>query len=298
WPYSGLTFAAVQVLGQAHIPMVSSTASADDLTGISPSFFRVAPSNKAQGIAGMKYAESQGAKNVAVFVDPANLYSQSLGLDFKQQFETNGGKAVVANYTVGKPETLQPALTTALKQKPDLIYFSGYANDASALLKDLVTAGTPNTLKVLGGDALYELSGYNGNSSAERSRLRFTTFSYPDEWDIAGLGKQKPAFFSEYPDTFSGGQKGYGFDRPTNQAMLSYDAMSALLKAAAAAGKTTIKPSDLQQELTTTAFQGASGYIKFGPDGNPINKAFVVLKVSPEGFTQMEKVIGNLTSAS
>ncbi len=55
--------------------------------------------------------------------------------------------------------------------------------------------------------------------------------------------------------------------------------------------------ADLQQALTTTAFQGASGYIKFGPNGDPINKAFVVLKISPEGFTQMEKVIGNLISA-
>jgi ABC-type branched-subunit amino acid transport system substrate-binding protein len=296
WPYSSLAFTVVQVLSQAQIPVVSSTASADDLTGISPFFFRVVPSNKAQGSAGAKYAQSQGAKNVAVFLDPTNLYSQSLGNDFKQQFEANGGKVVVENYTVGKPETLQPALTGALKQAPDLIYFSGYSNDVSTLLKDLALAGTSDTLKVLGGDALYEFGGYHGNSSAERSRLRFTTFSYPDEWDIAGLGKQKPAFFNEYPATLSGGKKGYGFDRPTVQATLSYDAMSALLKAAAATGKATIKSADLQKALTTTAFQAASGYIKFGSDGDPINKAFVVLKVSPEGYTQMEKVIGNLIS--
>src|SRR5581483_9508454 len=297
WPYSGLTFAAVQVLSQAQIPIVSSSASADDLTGISPSFFRVVPPNKAQGIAGTNYALSLGAKNAAVFVDPTNLYSQSLGNDFKQQFAAKGGKAVVANYTVGKPETLQPALTNALKQTPDLIYFAGYSNDVSALLKDLVAAGTPDTLQVLGGDALYELGGYQGNSVAERSRLRFTTFSYPDEWDISGLGAKKPLFFSEYPTAFSGGQKGYGFDRPTNQAMLSYDAMSALLNAAASTGKITLKSADLQKALTTTGFQGASGYIEFGPDRDPINKALVVLKVSPEGYTQMEKVIGSLTGA-
>ncbi len=295
WPHSNLAFAAVQVLGQAQIPVVSSAASADDLTGISPSFFRVVPPNKAQGIAGAHYAWSQGVKNVAVFVDTTNLYSQSLGNDFKQQFEGNGGKVITENYTVGKPETLQPALTDALKQAPDLMYFSGYSSDVSTLLKDLVAAGTPDTLKVLGGDALYELSGYNGNSPAERSRLRFTTFSYPDEWDVAGLGGKKPVFFTDYPATFSGGQKGYGLDRPTNDAILSYDAMSALLNAAVATGKTTIKMADLRQALATTAFQGVSGYIQFGPDGDPIKKAFVVLKISPEGFTQMEKLIGNLT---
>jgi ABC-type branched-subunit amino acid transport system substrate-binding protein len=296
WPHSNLAFAAAQVLGQARIPTVSPTASADDLTGISPYFFRVVPPNKAQGIAGANYARSQGAKNVAVFVDPTNLYSQSLGNDFKQQFEANGGKVIMENYPVGKPEMLQPALTDALKQAPDLIYFSGYSSDVSTLLKDLVSAGTPDTLKVLGGDALYELSGYHGNSPAERSRLRFTSFSYPDEWDVAGLGGKKPMFFHDYPATFSGGQKGYGLDRPTNDAILAYDGMSALLNAAAITGKTAMKMADLQQALITTAFQGASGYIKFGSDGDPINKAIVVLKISPEGFTQMEKVIGNLTS--
>jgi eukaryotic-like serine/threonine-protein kinase len=298
WPHSDLAFSAVQVLGQAQIPMVSPTASADVLTGISPYFFRVVPPNKAQGIAGANYAQSQGAKNVAVFVDPTNLYSQSLGNDFKQQFVANGGKVIMENYTVGKPETLQPALTDALQQAPDLIYFSGYSSDISTLLKDLVAAGTPDTLKVLGGDALYELGGYQGNSSVERSRLHFTSFSYPDEWDVAGLGGKKPVFFRDYPATFSGGQKGYGLDRPTNDAILSYDAMSALLNAAAATDKSTIKMADLRQALTTTAFQGASGYIKFGPDGDPINKAFVVLRISPEGFTQMEMLIGNLTSSS
>jgi ABC-type branched-subunit amino acid transport system substrate-binding protein len=296
WPYSGLTFAAAQVLGQAQIPMVSSTASADSLTGISSYFFRVAPSNKAQGIAGAKYAESLGAKNVAIFLDTSNLYSQSLGNDFKQQFEADGGKTSVTDYTVGKPDTLQSALTKAVLQSPDLLYFSGYAADVTTLFKDMTAAGAPATLKVLGGDALYELSGYNGASPAERSRLRFTTFSFPDEWDIAGIASQKPAFFSEYPSAFSAGKKGYGFDRPTNQSMLSYDAMSALLKAAAS-GQAGMKPTDLQQALQKTVFQGASGYIKFGSDGNPINKAFVVLKVSPQGFTQMEKVIGSLTTS-
>src|SRR5579859_4686957 len=299
WPYSGLTFAAAQVLGQAQIPMVSSTASADDLTGISFYFFRVAPPDKSQGIAGAKYAEKQGYKNAAVFADPSNLYSQGLAADFKQQFEADGNKVVaMETYTVNKPETIQPVLTDALKQNPDLIYFAGYSNDVGTLLKGLVSAGTPDTLHVLGGDALYELSGYTGSTAAERSRLRFTAFSYPDEWDVAGLSAQKPAFFTEYSSTLSGGKKGYGLDRPTNDAMLSYDAMTALLKAAAATGKTSMKPTDLQQALTTTAFQGVSGYIKFGPDGNPINKAFVVLKVEPAGTTDMDQLIGSLTPSA
>ena len=87
WPCSAYAQNAIPVLAAAHIPMVSSTASADSLSGISPYFFRVAPPNKSQAIAGAKYAEQQlHASHVALFVDPKNPYSSSLADDFKQQF--------------------------------------------------------------------------------------------------------------------------------------------------------------------------------------------------------------------
>ncbi|MFL5691892.1 MAG: protein kinase domain-containing protein, partial [Ktedonobacteraceae bacterium] len=57
WPFSSYSLAAVDVLTRAHIPMLSQTASSDSLSGRSPYFFRVAPANKVQGIAGARYAE-------------------------------------------------------------------------------------------------------------------------------------------------------------------------------------------------------------------------------------------------
>src|SRR6266852_4327607 len=79
WPFSSRTVDAVGTLAKAHIPLVSQTASSDQLTGASPYFFRVAPSNKGQAIAGAHYAEQVlHAHNVALFVDPADSYSSSL----------------------------------------------------------------------------------------------------------------------------------------------------------------------------------------------------------------------------
>jgi hypothetical protein len=37
----------------------------------------------------------------------------------------------------------------------------------------------------------------------------------------------------------------------------------------------------------TQAIQGASGQIAFGSDGDPVDKAVLILAVSPEGFIQM-----------
>ena len=159
WSFSAYAEKAIPVLAQAHIPMVSSTASADSLSGISPYFFRVAPPNKTQAIAGAKYAEQQlHAKRVALFVDPNNPYSSNLADDFKQQFVADGNQIVdTENYTVGDKANLPALLPKALNSNPDLIYFAGYADDLAVLLVNFPTS-QPN-LQVLGGDGLYEPSG-------------------------------------------------------------------------------------------------------------------------------------------
>jgi ABC-type branched-subunit amino acid transport system substrate-binding protein len=157
----------------------------------------------------------------------------------------------------------------------------------------------------MGGDALYELAGYPSSASANFHRLHFTSFAYPDEWDVQGLSA-KPAFFNEYPADFDpGGQhKGtggiYEFSRADGDNILSYDAMQALLVASQMAltgNNTNFTPDQLQQALTqikgANAIQGVSGQISFGTNGDPMNKAFVILHVSPQGFIQEEpNVVG------
>ena len=302
WPYSSRANDAIKVLGAEHIPMVSQTASSDILSGVSPYFFRVAPSNNTQGIEGAKYAKnSLHASRVALFDDQSDPYSQSLAQDFSRQFRADGGQVVVEErYTVGKPANLGSLLQDALKQNPDLIYFSGYADDVSTLLVNL----PPGNLPVLGGDALYQLSGYTSSSRANGfNHLHFTAFAYPDEWDILRPGDSKPPFFLEYPAAFddkSHHDSPYGFTRADGDVMLSYDATVALLNGSTAvlspSGKTTITPKDLQKGLQDISgkngFQGISGQIAFDVHGDPVNKALVVLYVDENGFIHMETGLG------
>lgn len=297
WPYSSRTVQAIQVLARAHIPMVSETASGDELTNASPYFFRVAPSNKSEGIAGAQYAEQVlHAKTVAMFYDPTDPYSQSLAQDFSQQFRSDGNKIVDSEiYTVSKPSSLPALLQKALATHPDLIYFSGYASDVSTILINLPAGNLP----VMGGDALYELGGYPASARASFSRLRFTAFAYPDEWGVLGYGAQQPAFFGEYAADFDPGNNHtgspYGFTRPDNDTILAYDATVALLKGCdivLSGGKQTVVPQDLRQALSTMtgsrSFQGVSGQVSFGPNGDSIDKAIVVLYVDPQGHIKME----------
>jgi eukaryotic-like serine/threonine-protein kinase len=305
WSRSAYAQVAIPILANAHLPMVSSTASADSLSGISPYFFRVAPPNKSQAIAGAKYAEQQlHASRVALFVDPNNSFSDSLAADFKQQFVADGNRIVdTENYTIGEKIGLPGLLQKALNANPDLIYFSGYIDDLSVLLVNLGTSH-PN-LQVLGGDALYAPGGYPNGARVGFSRLRFTAFAYPDEWDILGIN-DKPQFFSEYPNDFNPtgadhSAKPYGFTRADYGVMLSYDAMYALLQGCqnVLAAKKALTPTTLQHGLTqitgAQAIQGVSGQISFGNNGDPINKAIVILYVDQDGHIHVNGVQGCFT---
>jgi ABC-type branched-subunit amino acid transport system substrate-binding protein len=144
------------------------------------------------------------------------------------------------------------------------------------------------------------LGGYSSTARASGfTHLHFTAFAYPDEWDILGYTGQQPALFSEYSKDFDPNsqhpQGAYGFTRTNSDVMLSYDATLAMLSGcniSLSSGKQSVTPIGLQQALKqlngANAIQGVSGQIAFGPDGNPINKAIVLLSVDSQGFIHMD----------
>jgi hypothetical protein len=160
----------------------------------------------------------------------------------------------------------------------------------------------------MGGDALYELGGYTSSAHGAASRLHFTTFAYPDEWqNLCSSGKSfacsRPPFFAEYGSAYDPSNQhtsgSYGYRRTDADVMLSYDAMFVMLTASGNAltgTKTVITPNDLllalQQINGAKAIQGVSGQIALGLDGNPINKALVILKVSDRGLYGEDSVQG------
>src|SRR6266705_178029 len=94
----------------------------------------------------------------------------------------------------------------------------------------------------------------------------------------------------------------YGYTRTDNDVMLSYDATLALLTGSKLAlstsggNKKSITPDELRQGLAkitgAQALQGVSGRIAFGPDGNPVDKAFVILFVDALGRIHEESLRG------
>jgi serine/threonine protein kinase/ABC-type branched-subunit amino acid transport system substrate-binding protein len=295
WSFSGHSIDAIGILTKAGIPMVSATASSNDLTGISPDFFRVAPSNKIEADVAATYAQTTlKATKAVVFQDSSDSYSNDLGNDFQTAFK--GQVSQVINYKLSDAQSIKDGLAQ-LKTDPGIIYFAGYASDMNTVLANISSNPVLAKTQILGGDALYELTGYTKAASPNLPRLHFTAFAYPDEWAVLGDSHKTPAFFSDYSAAFTGphAKTGYGYTRTTGNVMLSYDAMLALLTSSKQAlnGGTTMKPTDLQLALTKLKnLQGVSGNITLGPDGDAVNKAVVILYVDTSNRFLMESKLG------
>ncbi|GER88334.1 hypothetical protein KDW_24960 [Dictyobacter vulcani] len=300
WSFSSHAENAADILTANHIPMVSATASSDTLSGRSPYFFRVSPSNLTEASVAATYAKNKlKLQKAVVFMDDGDSYSQSLGSDFQNAFAaTNIGGQVtdVIKYHKDNKASIIAGLQK-LTTDPGMIYFAGYSNDMGTLLADIHNYPQLAKTEILGGDALYELGGYPASAHQDLYRMHFTAFAYPDEWDILNQSSKKPAFFQDYIADYKGTKPAavYGYIRPTNNVILSYDAMLALLTSAKQAlnGGTTLKSTDLQQALTKiSGLQGVSGQITFGQNGDPVDKAVIVLYFDDMGRVHMENALG------
>jgi ABC-type branched-subunit amino acid transport system substrate-binding protein len=292
WSTSASTESALPVLTAAHIPLISPTASSDNLSGKSPYFFRVAPTDQQQAIVAAQYvSDTLHAKHVALFVDSNDSYSNSLASAFKGALQGTDGKVVTNTYTYvkGDPNTIDVQMNTVLQQQPDLIYFAGYVDDVSVVLSHLTACQNhQQCLLVMGGDALYVQGNYSLQDFKNYDHLLFTSFAFQPQDQI-----RHPQFFTDYARFFD--PKGlyragtYGYNATDADAILSYDATSVFVQAreqlATQQRTSHLTIQAMQQVLHTLHVDGVSGSISFDQDGNPVHKGVVILKGSANGKT-------------
>lgn len=315
WPTSGETTNAVSILAGAHIPLVTQTASSTALDNISPYFFRTNPNDTAQGKAQGRFAyQALGARTVLVLRDPNDSYSQSLADAFSSSFKQMGGTVVedqASHFSEGQTtveEFRQRIVTDAISRRVDLIFLPGFDVDGVRLAhaigveQQLFSASTylPR-LKVLGGDGLDSGLIFGVGDSPEATlaqdnpqdmqRLLFTSFSNPSEWSNAN----PPAFAKSWTNLYGGANAA-----PTiiSTSIMVGDALG-MLTYAIQHVKGTLTGQSLRDTIAALgtgklkAYQGMSGSLAFGSDGNPLNKAVVLLEVVPDGNGQnMLKFLG------
>ena len=308
WPFSSETTNARDIVASAHVPLVSQTASSVKLSGSSPYFFRVNPPDDAQGDTLGKVAVQQlHAKKILVLRDPTDPYSVSLANAFTASVEALNATTISSatdNFTEGTTtiSDYRVIVEDAVANRVDLIFLAGFDVDGVRLAHALGNASRAEpastllaNLKILGGDGLDTnlLLGQGSGPEAmialnfqqDMRRLIFSAFADPKEWTLLGIPQnQQPAFFADWANTYQNPAGGANSAPLGNDAMLTNDAVQVIVKAATLV-QSPLTSQAVRDALTSLgqgnipAFQGVSGRIVFNKDGNPIDKAVVVLSV-------------------
>ncbi len=267
-PESGNTLEAVPVYadiehaGANAVVAVSPTASSPKLSGISPWFFRVAPSdNDAARFVAQWVRDTLRATRAAI-VYRNDAYGREWTSTFSDAF-ARGNATVIDRepYLNGIMEWDAYARLLAI-QRPDVLLFPGDAVDAIALLRALEAINVH--IPFVGGD------GTEGMQSASVARgARFVAFFRPER----ATSDEGKLFLSRYREKYHA--------EPDMFAALSYDAALAIGRAALAGSRTRPGVKDALERLGhgVAPVQGAAGPIAFEPNHDISGRSVVVTTI-------------------
>ena len=277
--FSGSTEVAIPIYGDAHIVMVSPSATNPDLTKIdSPVFNRVVFHDEMQGDFASRYIyEKLGVRKMAVMHD-GGAYGQGLADMTANFFEDLGGTLVGGEaITPGETDYSAPLAAIAALE-PEIIYFGGYDSDAAVLVSQMAAAGLEG-VKFFGCDGTY---GTN----------------YLDLAGDAAEGTYSTYVPIPESDAFSTFQADYEADYGDPQGKLSpfsphgYDAMSVILTAmeevAVESGDSLVIPRKVLADAvrSTKGFEGLTGTLTCSATGECAAAAVLFMLVQNGEWTR------------
>jgi ABC-type branched-subunit amino acid transport system substrate-binding protein len=304
----GNTSSLVQELADHQIAMVGATLTADDLSGI-PGMVRVAPTNSDEATAAVKYLDRDTAipptARVLLVQDQNKKddYAASLGKAFttllarstaKQYLQVN--PAMAYDSSLAEAGTILGANTQRVcSTNVDIVYFAGRGDDLQGFLSGLAARDCAATkpLTVVTGDGASDLAGrplWQGNSA--NLTVVFTGLAHPEMWqrDASAAAGATVAKFGQCGSCFGGLFRAESLD--DGEAIMAHDAMltaqGAVHQITAYLAPTQALPSAsaVAQALYPLSVPGASGYICFNDQHNPLNKAIPVIEIDQNGRLQ------------
>ncbi|MCB1055263.1 MAG: ABC transporter substrate-binding protein [Acidobacteria bacterium] len=157
--------AMVEAADRASRVLVSPSASAAALTGISRNFFRVWPSDAREGAKMGQYAAQNLNLQTAVIITADSTYAEGIQHVFREAFEQNGGKVLETIEYPRNTADVEALVERAVSLTPDCIYVADYADGIVKLIKLLKAAdykgkiltvaafATPQAISAAGRDA-------------------------------------------------------------------------------------------------------------------------------------------------
>ena len=304
------TQAALKILTAAHLPVVGTTATADEMLNSDTNayYWPLTPQNSAEArieaafastspiVAGPGDDGCRTAQQAIVIESPADLYSNSLARDFVDNFpgahriigfqqDRSSGSSDIPVYT--NPSDVATQVCAALQLQPDsIVYWSARARDFEAFVNALDTQGlcTGHDVTVLGGNELTNMSQTGMFQGKTWLRLYYSAHRLPDTDPHAS--KQTTRFVADYEALFGGTGKTPDPWLQDGHSAVAYDAFHVFSDAAKKANAHHSMDS-IASYVGVAPFNGATGYVQY-PTGMsvnsaPVDKALILLRQTAHG---------------
>ena len=125
----------VQVADNMNRVLLSPSASAQELTGISREFYRVWPSDSREGSRMGQYAAQNLNIKTVVVLAADSTYAEGILTVFKTSFTQNGGEIVEELIYPENTSDLNALVERVVALKPDSVYIADYANTVIKLIQ-------------------------------------------------------------------------------------------------------------------------------------------------------------------
>ena len=259
--WSSHSLVMAPMLQEAGIPMITPGSTNPEVTLGKNYIFRACFIDSFQGLAMAKFAVHElHARTAAVVTNIDENYSIMLGQFFGTAFKEAGGRVVSEIGYRGTATDFSAIIKEIASKNPEVIYLPGYTRDSGLFIKQSEKMGLKAIF--LGGDAWDEIEKYAG-TSIEGS---FQSAPWHPEVPFPESEAMKKIFAA-----------GYGKDIENISAPLAYDAVMLLAEAITRAG--SLDRRAIRDALATTVdFPGATGPITFDANGDPQNKAIIIIE--------------------
>lgn len=261
----------VQICGSNHVVLLSPCATAPSLSGSSPYFFRLWPSDNYDGqVMAHTAFEKLGVRKVAIFYVNAP-YGQGIASVFKKQFENLGGEVSLEESYMQGATDFRLQLTKIKEDGADWVFIPGYIKEVTNILRQSVELGL--TVRFIGGNSLYDPKLLELAGTAAEGAV-FTIPMYDPKSDDLTIKKFVSAYKAQYgsePDAF---------------AATGYDALRVVLKAISLSGNGTSGEQIRQGMLQIKNFSGPNGAVTFDENGD-VQKPLRLMTVKNGAFVEM-----------
>lgn len=258
---SAMTEAALPLINERKIPMISPTTSTNKLTGIDDYFLRVINANIQLTNLEADYAfRKLKLRRIATIYDLSNrAYSEDFAANFKARFERLGGKVIaVDNFRAGPDVSFKNIAKKILQTKPDGLLIVAGALDTAMICQHVRMAGSKVPVLVSGWAQTPDLLRHGGPAVEGIIATQYV--------DHDSLVKPFVEFRKRYRTRF-------GDVEPTFAVVMGYEAVMVVKDALSKnPDPTKLKETILKQKT----FNGLQGAFEIDSYGDAKRKAYIV----------------------